>query len=247
MVFSVDKIIALRDNYVYFITDGSTGDVAVVDPSEPGPVIDYCVKHNVRPKFVMNTHHHWDHVGGNLALQSEFGARVVGYRGDADRIPGIDIALNEGDTFELGRSSFDIMHTPGHTTGHIVYYSKQNKALFCGDAMFSMGCGGNFEGTYRDLFDSLTKLKSLPDDTLVYCGHEYTAMCWRSATSLEGNTEALIARGQEIREKNTIPTSIAKEKATNPFLRWDSIELRKRLGLLDASDFEVFCAVRTGA
>lgn len=245
-MLKVDKIIALKDNYVYFITDIDSGKVAVVDPSEALPVIEYCMKHAIRPDFILNTHHHWDHVGGNLVIKDTFSAKIVGYQGDAHRIPGIDIPVNDNDTFQLGASTFSVMYIPGHTLGHIAYfYSATTPMVFCGDTMFSMGCGGNFEGSLEQLYSSLVKLSSLPDNTLVYCGHEYTKFCWRMARQLEGETEDLRKRAEEIMSGDTVPSTIGKEKSTNPYLRCHIEAIRKNLGYsASATNFEIFCALR---
>ena len=183
-------------------------------------------------------------------LKARHGATVVGPAADAARIPGIDVLAKDGDLLSLGASSFRVIHTPGHTTGHCAYYFEAAKAAFVGDTLFSLGCGRMFEGTARQFLASLRALAALPDDTAVYCAHEYTASNGRFALTLEPGNAALVARVAEVAKlraagKPTVPSTIGLEKATNPFMRQQSPELRKALGLsAAASDVEVFAAAR---
>jgi hydroxyacylglutathione hydrolase len=164
----------LQDNYSYLIIDEESNIACVVDPSEADPIIKYLEKTQVKLKFILNTHHHYDHVGGNQKLKEKYGASVVGYEGDKERIPGIDILVNDQETWIHKNFEAKIIHIPGHTLGHICFYFYKDKSVFTGDTLFSLGCGKIFEGTYAQMFDSLMKLKELPKNTKVFCGHEYT-------------------------------------------------------------------------
>jgi len=183
-------------------------------------------------------------------LKKRHGATVVGPAADAARIPGIDVHASHGDTLKLGASSFRVMHTPGHTTGHCAYYFEGARCAFVGDTLFSLGCGRMFEGTPQQFVSSLASLAALPDDTLVYCAHEYTASNARFAVTLEPGNAALVARVAEVTRLRaaglpTVPSTVGAEKATNPFLRTHSAELRAALGLgASASDVDVFAAAR---
>lgn len=199
---------------------------------------------------VLNTHHHSDHVGGNLALKARYGATVVGPAADADRIPGIDIQMADGDAGELGAARFVCLDTPGHTKGHVTFYFEGAKALFPGDTLFSLGCGRLFEGTPAQMWASLSKLLPLPDDTLVYCAHEYTQGNARFAVSVGGDNPALAARAAAVdaaraEKRPTVPSLLGEEKAANPFLRPDDPAIRAALGVAaDASNEEAFAAIR---
>ena len=169
------KIIqCLQDNYSYLIIDEKKNIACVIDPSEANPIINYLENNKIELKFILNTHHHYDHVGGNLELKKKYGAKVVGYSGDKERIPGIDILVNDQENWVYEKFKAKIIHIPGHTLGHICFYFHKEDSVFTGDTLFSLGCGRIFEGTYSQMFSSLMKLKSLPQNTKVYCGHEYT-------------------------------------------------------------------------
>ena len=163
------------DNYSYILIDGPSGTCAVVDPSEPAPIIAKLEQLNCRPQYILNTHHHFDHTDGNLELKNLYNAKVVGNQYDAARIPGFDIGVEPGKTFSLGTSTAEIIDVSAHTQNHILYYFKDAKALFTGDTLFNLCIGGLFEGTPEQMFAALQKIKALPDDTLFYPGHEYTA------------------------------------------------------------------------
>jgi hydroxyacylglutathione hydrolase len=171
---NIDIIPCLNDNYSYLIKDDQTNTVAIIDPSEFGPCngkIDLKYK---KLDFILNTHHHFDHVGGNTELKKKYGSRVLGFENDKKRIPAIDILLKDGQEFKIGNLNFKTIFIPGHTSGHIAFYFEKEKVVFTGDTLFSLGCGRVFEGTYQQMFDSLNKIKRLPEDTKIYCGHEYT-------------------------------------------------------------------------
>lgn len=225
---------ALSDNYIFLLYDEVTKDAAVVDPSEAGPVIEAIEAQGLSLKWILNTHHHWDHTGGNLKLKKKYGAVIVGYQGDARRIPGIDVMVDEGQELSFFGSAAQVFFIPGHTLGHIAYYFPKEQLLFCGDTLFLMGCGRLFEGTPEQMFTSLAKLKSLPDETKIYCAHEYTLDNARFARSVEPENETLEQREkdeQHIRAegKPTIPALLSLEKQTNPFLRAATVEAFARL------------------
>jgi hydroxyacylglutathione hydrolase len=241
---------ALNDNYGYLLHDERTGATATVDTPD-AEAVEAALQHTGWAlTHVLNTHHHGDHTGGNLALKARHGCTVVGPAADADRIPGIDVLAEDGSTHQLGSVSFLVLHVPGHTRGHCAYYFPTENAAFVGDTLFSLGCGRLFEGTPAEMWASLQSLCALPDDTLMYCAHEYTEANGRFALSLEPGNAALVARMEEVRAaraagKATVPTTLATEKATNPFLRAHSQELRQALGFgADARDVDVFAAAR---
>ncbi len=239
----------LSDNYAYLLHDSTTNVTAVVDPAEPGPVIAALDAAGWTLSVILNTHYHMDHVGGNEALKSRYNVPVLGPEAERDKIPGIDQGMSEGDKVTLGSQVGDVIDTRAHTAGHISYYFADAKAVFVGDTMFAMGCGRLFEGSAEEMWTSLEKLMALPDDTRVYCGHEYTQSNAHFALTIEpGNTD-LQARVKDVddlraRGEPTIPTTIGLERRTSPFVRASSPEIRERLGLADARDAEVFAEVR---
>jgi len=245
----VRLISALSDNYAYLLRDEATNTTGVVDPSEANPVLKALGDTGWNLDYILNTHHHWDHTGGNLEVKQATGCKVVGSKIDRDRIPGIDIALGEGDCFTLGAAEAKIFDIPGHTRGHICFWFPESEALFSGDTLFTIGCGRVFEGTYEQMWNSLDKLRQLPDETKVYCGHEYTLKNTEFALTLEPNNSVLQAHYQEVqalrtRGQPTVPSTLAEEKACNPFLRPESKEIRSTLGLAKATLVDVFAAVR---
>ena len=170
----VEIIPCLQDNYSYLIINENNNDACVVDPSEAKPVIDFINKNNINLKYILNTHHHYDHIGGNKELKEKYNATVVGFKNDAKRIPEIDVLVEDNQVWKKDNFEVKIIHIPGHTTGHICFYFYKEKLLFSGDTLFSLGCGKIFEGTYKDMFESLNRIKNLPEDIYIYCGHEYT-------------------------------------------------------------------------
>lgn len=215
----VHQLQALKDNYVYLLHVEESETTAVVDPSTSKEVLQALKTHNWKLDYVLNTHHHWDHTGGNLELKQATGCKIVGFEPDAARIPGIDIKLKAGQTFSLGKAKAEVLFIPGHTLGHIAFYFKEEKALFCGDTLFSLGCGRLFEGSPEQMFNSLKVLKTLPDDVCVYCGHEYTK---RNA---EFSHELFPAEKEyEVALSRKVPSLLGYEKKWNPFLRASSAQ-----------------------
>ena len=241
---------ALQDNYCYLVHDTASGLTGVVDTPEVSAIEQALADTGWRLDYILNTHHHWDHAGGNLELKKETGCQVVGPKADTARIPGIDIEVGEGDEFRLGDSVATIYDTPGHTKGHIVYHFAADAAAFVGDTLFSMGCGRLFEGTPAQMWNSLQKLRdALPDDTRIYCAHEYTQGNARFALTVEPDNAELQARAAEVDRLRaagvaTVPSTMAVEKATNPFLRPDSPALMATLGMTGEDPVSVFAETR---
>ena len=245
----IELVPCLSDNYAYLVHDPDDGVCAVVDPSEPGPVRAALARNGLRLTHILNTHHHFDHTGGNIPLKEEFGAQVVGPEKDRDRIPGIDVGVAEDTPFTLGSHRAKILEIPAHTRAHIAFAFEDDEAVFTGDTLFAMGCGRLFEGTAAMMWASLSKLMGLDGRMAVYCGHEYTLNNGRFALTLEPGNRDLAARMAEVEQKRaknapTIPSTIALEKRTNPFLRPDSAEIRQTLKMPAASDVDVFGEMR---
>lgn len=230
----------LQDNYAYLIDTGS--HCAVVDPSEPEPVMAALKREGLTLTHILNTHHHGDHTGGNRALQAATGAKVVGPANDAGRIPGIDIGVTESEGWEWSGRKVQILEVPAHTRGAITFVIDGN--AFTGDTLFVMGCGRLFEGDAATMHKSLSKLAALPDDTKIWCGHEYAAGNGRFALTLEPGNAALQAKLKSL-PRPSVPSTMAEEKATNPFLRTDSAEIRKTLGMEKADAVSVFAEIRS--
>ena len=240
----IETVACLKDNYAYLVRDAEAGLCAVVDPSDPGPIEAALAGSGLT--HVLNTHHHWDHTGGNEALKA-LGAVVVGPQKDRARIPGIDIGVEEAGGWRFGGREVQILEVPGHTSGAIAFVI--GEAVFTGDTLFAMGCGRLFEGTPGTMHASLAKLAALPDATSVYCGHEYTLNNARFALTLEPGNLELQARMREVEAlraegKPTVPSTIGLEKRTNPFLRTGSAEIRATLKMEDADAVEVFAEIR---
>jgi hydroxyacylglutathione hydrolase len=231
------------------VRDADEGICAVVDPSEAAPVQAALGWRGWRLTHILNTHHHPDHTGGNARLKQEFGAIVVGPGKDRERIPALDIGVDEATPFALGSHAARVLEIPAHTRAHIAFAFDSDDAVFTGDTLFAMGCGRLFEGTPEMMWKSLSKLMTLPDSMRVYCGHEYTLNNGRFALTLEPDNRDLTARMYEVENRRakgapTIPSTIGLEKKTNPFLRPDSREIRRRLNMEGASDVEVFAEMR---
>jgi hydroxyacylglutathione hydrolase len=245
----IEQIPVLSDNYVYLVREPEAGVTGVVDPAVAAPVLERLRQRGWTLDWILSTHHHADHTGGNLELKQATGCRIVGAKKDAARIPGIDTGLVEGDRFEFGKAAAEVLETPGHTSGHISYWFEGANALFCADTLFSLGCGRVFEGNFEQMWQSLSKLAALPDAALVYCGHEYTQSNARFALSVDPDNPALKARAAEVERQRaagqpTVPTTLGQERAANPFLRPHDPAIRRRLGMADASDAEVFAELR---
>jgi hydroxyacylglutathione hydrolase len=245
MPIQIEIVPCLSDNYAYLVKSGAS--CAVVDPSEPEPVQAALAKTGWKLNHILNTHHHLDHTGGNLALKQETGAVIVGPGKDAARIPGLDVGVDEGSGWEFDGRKVQVLEVPAHTRGAITFVIDGN--AFTGDTLFAMGCGRLFEGDPAMMWNSLSKLMTLPDDTQVWCGHEYTQSNGRFALTLEPGNEALAARMEIVnaaRAKGapTVPSTMRLEKQTNPFLRPDNAEIRKSLGMEKAGDVAVFGEIR---
>jgi len=249
MPLHIDHLICLRDNFVWLLRETDSGAVACVDPSEAAPVKAKLDQLGWKLTHILNTHHHNDHTGGNREIKEATGCIIVGPRADRDRIPGIDVQVGDGDIYEFGAEKARVFDVPGHTRGHIAYHFANSHALFCGDTLFIMGCGRVFEGTHAQMWNSLSKLKALPPETRVYCAHEYTQANARFALTVEPENDALRARAAEaaaLAEENepALPTTIAQELATNPFLRPTSPEIQQRLGMEGRPLHEIFGEIR---
>lgn len=222
------------DNYAYIIIDEATGISAVIDPSEPAPIIAECTKLGITPDYILNTHHHFDHTDGNLALKERYNAKVVANVNDSARIPGFDIGVEPGKTFALGQSIAQIIDVSAHTQGHILYYFAKDKALFTGDTLFNLCVGGLFEGTVDEMYAALQKIKSLPDDVNFYPGHEYTIHAAAAAFHAAPHNMDLrryLQRADE-RLKQGLPVSpitLKEEKNCNPYLRAETLDQLKKL------------------
>ena len=230
----VEIIPCLQDNYSYLIIDETNKTASVVDPSEAKPIINFIEKENINLKYILNTHHHYDHIGGNKDLKKKYNSVVIGYKDDASRIPEIDILLNNNQIWKADNFEAKIMHIPGHTTGHISFHFFKEKLIFTGDTLFSLGCGKIFEGTYQDMFDSLNQIKKLPQDTKIYCGHEYTLQ--NSKFCIKHDPENLNLKNKivEIKKKlenniPTIPSTLKDENECNIFLRAKDVESFSKL------------------
>ena len=249
MPLEIVTVPCLRDNYAYLLRDGATGQVALVDAPEPGPIEQALVDRGWKLDLILITHHHADHIDGVEALRAAYGARVAGAAADRHRLPSLDIALKGGDTVAVGESVAEIFEVPGHTVGHIAYWFAEAKALFSADSLMVMGCGRLFEGTPEQMWHTLSTLAALPDDTLVYSGHEYAESNARFALSVDPDNVALATRAKEIAAMRqmggaTVPARLDLERATNPFLRVPDAAFKARLRLENLPDAQVFAEVR---
>ena len=224
------KIIpCLKDNYSYLIIYDKNNKSCVIDPSEAPPIIEYLEKNNIKLDFILNTHHHYDHVGGNKELKEKYGAKIVGYIDDKKRIPEIDITVKNNQIWKEQKFEAKVVHIPGHTSGHICFYFFNEKNIFTGDTLFSLGCGRIFEGTYSQMFTSLNFFKNLPLDTNIYCGHEYTLKNSDFCLEYDPDNQNLKNKIKIIKEKlkqnlPTIPSTIKDEIECNIFLRSKNLE-----------------------
>ncbi|MFZ0099555.1 MAG: hydroxyacylglutathione hydrolase [Gemmobacter sp.] len=238
----------LKDNYAFLIHDTDSGATAVVDVPEAGPILDALDARGWTLTHVLLTHHHWDHIDGLPGLMIGPEVAVIGAAADAHRLPPLTQAVAEGDTIHVGNAEARIFDVSGHTVGHIAFWFPDSALLFTGDSLMAMGCGRLFEGTPAQMWQSLSKLAALPDATLVCSGHEYTEGNARFARTLD-EPPALIERMDRIARARasglpTVPSTLAEERATNPFLRASDPALKKSLGLGDATDAEVFATIR---
>ncbi|MEM7443385.1 MAG: hydroxyacylglutathione hydrolase [Pseudomonadota bacterium] len=245
----IELIPALSDNYIYLIHDTASGTVAIVDPGEAGPVIERLEREGLALDLILNTHHHADHIGGNKTLKERYGAQIIGPAADAHRIADLDQMVSEGDTICVGNTAATVFETPGHTSGHIAFWFAEDDALFCGDTLFSMGCGRVFEGTAEQMWTSLAKLRTLPDSVQIYCGHEYTQSNAQFAAAIEPTNDSVAERLREIEKKRaadkpTIPATLGHEKGSNPFLRADDPTLAAAINMAGADPVDIFAEVR---
>ena len=220
----VEIISCLKDNYSYLVIDKDNNSACIVDPSESEPIIEIIEKKKVNLKFILNTHHHYDHVGGNEILKKKFGAKIIAFKDDKNRIPFVDILLDDNEIWKNLNFEFKVFHIPGHTSGHICFYFYKDNIVFSGDTLFSLGCGRIFEGTYEQMYYSLNKFKELPKETKVYCGHEYTLQNSVFCATYDKNNDELNKKILEVKSKRdrnlpTIPSTIGEELACNIFLR----------------------------
>jgi hydroxyacylglutathione hydrolase len=249
MTVEIEQFLIGADNFGVLIHNSETGATATVDAGEAAPIIAALQRRGWRLTDILVTHHHGDHIAGLSALKAETGARVVAAKADAHRIPDIDLAVSEGDQVQVGNLVFDVYETPGHTIGHIAYHSADARLLFAGDTLFSLGCGRLFEGTAAMMWSSLQKLRALPDETLLYCGHEYTLSNARFALRVDPDNSELKRRASEVESLRskahfTLPVSLGSEKRTNVFLRADDEVLQDVLGMKGHAAVDVFAALR---
>ncbi len=244
----VEIIPCLNDNYSYLIYEKKTDTVSVVDPSEFN-ACDEIIKKYKKLDFILNTHHHADHVDGNLKLKKKYNSKILGFNLDKDRIPGIDVLLRENQTHKIGNLEFKVIFIPGHTKGHIAFFFVEEKIVFTGDTLFSLGCGRLFEGTHKQMFNSLNKIKNLPPETKIYCGHEYTKANLNFCLKYDTKNLLLKYKANDIEKKlknklPTIPTTIEEENKTNIFLRCNDLAVKQALNMQGSSDEEVFSKLR---
>lgn len=249
MALEIHQFPCLSDNFGVLISDRLSGVTASIDAPDAAAVRAALAAKGWKLSHILTTHHHHDHTGGNLELKAETGCTIVGPKGEAAKIPGIDQQVEQGDRFKFGSFDVDVLDTPGHTAGHISFVIPAAKVAFVGDTLFAMGCGRVIEGSMQMMWDSLEKIASLPPDTQIYCGHEYTVANAKFALTIEPDNQELVRRAAEVQTlraagKATLPTTVAAELKTNPFLRAREPGIRKRLGLEDAQDWRVFAEIR---
>ena len=249
MTLLVHQFACLDDNYGYLLHDPRTGATASIDTPEVEPINRALQERGWSLTHILNTHHHFDHAGGNEALKAQWQCKVIGAANDAARIPGIDVLVSDGEQFEFGDCTLTVLEVPGHTSGHIAFYCAEESMAFVGDTLFALGCGRLFEGSAAQMTESLSKLMALPDETLVYCAHEYTQANAAFAVTVEPHNEALLRRVEEIAAlraegRPTVPTTIGLERATNPFVRTQSVDLQQTLDLVGAAPVAVFAETR---
>ena len=244
----IEIIPCLSDNYSYLIYEKKFNTVSIVDPSE-FKTCDEVIKKYKKLDFILNTHHHTDHVGANLELKKKYNSKILGSDSDKNRIPGIDIFLKENQKQKIGNLEFEVIFIPGHTKGHIAFFFRKEKIAFTGDTLFSLGCGRVFEGTHEEMFNSLNKIKKLPPDTKIYCGHEYTKTNLNFCLTYNPTNILLKEKQVDILKKlnsnqPTIPSTLGQEIETNIFLRCNDPEIKHAIGLKDSSELEVFSKLR---
>jgi len=245
----LDVFLCRTDNFGVLVHDPETGLTASIDAPDAGAVEKAAIRRGWTISHIFNTHHHTDHVEGNLALKEQYGCEIIGPINEAVAIPGLDKTMADGDTFLFGDHAIQVIETPGHTAGHICYHFVDDKLLFAADTLFALGCGRLFERPAADMWHSLQKLAVLPDETAIYFGHEYTLSNARFALTIDPDNQRLISRAAEIEalraeNKFTIPTTLALEKETNPFLRAADPAIRRNLLMETKTNEEVFAEIR---
>ena len=246
-MLEIFRIPLLQDNYSYLINDLDSSKTACIDPGMAEPILLELEKKKL--DFILNTHHHHDHVGGNLEIQKKTMCKIYGPYAEKSKIPGINLGLKVGVVYKLGSLEYKIIETPGHTSGHICYYFFKNNILFSGDTLFSLGCGRVFEGTASEMWKSLKKIRELPDETTVYCGHEYTESNTNFATFIDSDNVMLKEKKKQVlnlRKANqpTVPFNLGEDKLLNPVLRVDEGDLSEKLNLSLNKPAEVFAKIR---
>jgi hydroxyacylglutathione hydrolase len=239
MPLEIVRIPVLSDNYVWLVHEPVSGETMAVDPAVAEPVLAEAQQRGWQITQIWNTHWHPDHTGGNAAIREATGCTITGPAAEAERIPTLDRLVSEGDSIALGSVTARVLDVPAHTAGHIAYHFAEDRAAFVGDTLFAMGCGRLFEGTAEQMFVNMRKLEVLGDETRIYCAHEYTMSNGRFALTVEPENVALVSRMAEVtamreRGEPTVPTTIALERATNPFMRASSVaELAERRAAKD--------------
>ncbi len=246
-LFEIITVPCLSDNYAYIVK--SPDGVAIIDAPEAAPIIAALDARGWEADTLLITHHHHDHHGGTRALRDRYKLKVFGPRAEADRLPDLDVAVDPGFESGSGVGRYQVLHVPGHTLGHIAYYYPEASALFSADSLMVMGCGRLFEGTAAQMWNTLDMLLNLPDETQIYSGHEYTASNMRFALSVDPDNTTLQTRAAEVealraKGQPTVPARLDLEKKTNPFLRASLAEMKRALGMVDATDAQVFAELR---
>ena len=241
--------LCLKDNYGVLLHDPESGATASIDAPEAAPIEAALKATGWKLTDILVTHHHADHTGGIVALKEKYKCRVVAPAAEAETIPAVDLTVREGDKVSVGKLSGSVIETPGHTNGHVSYWFHADKLAFVGDTLFSIGCGRVIEGTPEMMWQSLLKLRALPDDTRIFCGHEYTQANIRFAKTIEPANPALSAREKKVEmlravRQPTVPSTLGEEKAANPFLRADLPEVAKSVGLAGQPAWKVFAEIR---
>ncbi|MFN7038813.1 MAG: hydroxyacylglutathione hydrolase [Alphaproteobacteria bacterium] len=247
-MFYIYIIPQLKDNYSYILRDNIHNITCVVDPSASEPIEKFLIEKKWRLDYILNTHHHFDHIGGNEVLKQNYNAKIIASDYDACRIDDVDIPVNDEQIIEFP-SLCKILHIPGHTLGHIAYYFPLEEALFCGDTLFSLGCGRLFEGTAEQMYNSLKKLSSLPSNTKIYPGHEYTLKNCEFALSIDDQNQNLFdfyktLQNKRAKNQPTIPSTLEIELQFNPFLRTENMQIKAKLNLVNSDSLNIFTRLR---